>query len=363
MVNCMKVCWLSNYFSPYKIKLLNEIGRVLDLSCVILPGNDGNRNSEWVLPENVSFKTYIIGKGYSKLIKKLAKENDILIDSMYITRYGIIARRAFKKCNKLAIMQADGGNVVDRGFFLNHLMGYLMNKHDFFLSTGYSTRRYFSYYGVSEKKVYDYRFSSLSDEDMKNHKEMAKHKNDYRKELGIETDRFIIINVGRPIKVKGFNILLDAYMKTNITDKIDLYIVGGEPQEDVKKIVEDNNLANVHFIGLLSTEELNKYYAASDMMAFTSRGDVWGLVVNEAMSFGLPVVSSDKNGAGIHFNSLDESVIMCELEDRGAYAKAILKLYSDKDFYEKQSRKSLEVINGYTIENGAQDIINILNRL
>ena len=46
-----------------------------------------------------------------------------------------------------------------------------------------------------------------------------------------------------------------------------------------------------------------------------------------------------------------------------AYAKAILKLYSDKDFYEKQSRKSLEVINGYTIENGAQDIINILNRL
>ena len=152
-------------------------------------------------------------------------------------------------------------------------------------------------------------------------------------------------------------------MKTDMTDKIDLYIVGGDPQEDIKKLVDDNELVNVHFIGLLSTEELNKYYAASDMMVFTSRGDVWGLVVNEAMSFGLPVVTSDKNGAGIHFNSLDEAVIMCELEDRDAYAKAILKLYDDSDFYKMQSRKSIETIEGYTIENGARDIINILNGL
>ena len=358
----MKVCWLSNYFSPYKIKLLNEIGREIDLTCVILPGNDGNRNSEWALPENVSFKTYIIGKGYSKLINKLAQENDILIDSMYITKYGILARRAFKKNKKLVIMQADGGNVVDRGFLINHLMGYLMNKHDAFLSTGYSTDKYFNYYGVNGKKIYNYRFSSLSEEDMNSHKEMAKHKEEYRRELNIGGN-FVVINVGRPIKVKGFNILLDAYMKTGETDKIDLYIVGGEPQEDVKKIVDDNKLVNVHFIGLLSTEELNKYYAASDMMVFTSRGDVWGLVVNEAMSFGLPVVTSDKNGAGIHFNSLDKSFIMCELEDRGAYAKAILKLYNDKDFYSMQSKKSIETIQGYTIENGARDIINILNGL
>ena len=359
----MKVCSVSNYFSPYKIKLFNEIGKSVDLTAVILPGDDGNRNSEWNLPEDVNFKTYVIDKDYSKLIKRLAKEHDILIDSMYSTKYGMLAVSAFKNEGKKVLMDADGGIPKDRGFIVNKAMSFFMNRHDYMISTGYSTDLYYKYYGVPESKLRHYRFSSLSDEDMRKHSEMAKHKNDYRKELGIETDRFIIINVGRPIKVKGFNILLDAYMKTKITDKLDLYIVGGEPQEDVKKIVEDNNLANVHFIGLLSTEELNKYYAASDMMVFTSRGDVWGLVVNEAMSFGLPVVSSDKNGAGIHFNSLDEAVIMCELEDRDAYAKAILKLYNDKVFYEKQSRKSLEVINGYTIENGAQDIINILNRL
>ena len=62
-------------------------------------------------------------------------------------------------------------------------------------------------------------------------------------------------------------------------------------------------------------------------------------------------------------DSLDEAVIMCELEDRDAYAKAILKLYNDSYFYSLQSKKSIETIKGYTIENGARDIINILNGL
>ena len=77
----MKVCSVSNYFSPYKIKLFIEIGKSVELTAVILSGDDGNRNSEWMLPEDVRFKTYVIDKNYSKLIKKLAKENDILIDS------------------------------------------------------------------------------------------------------------------------------------------------------------------------------------------------------------------------------------------------------------------------------------------
>lgn len=358
----MKVCWLSNFFSPYKIKLFNEIAKEIDLTCVIFPGDDGNRNSEWSLPENVLFKTYIIDSNYNSLIKELAKTHDILVDSMYSSIYGVKARRAFQKQSKLTIMQADGGNVVDRGFILNNVMRYLMCKHDYFLSTGYSTDRYFTYYGADRNKIRHYHFSSLTTFDMQNHKLMALEKQKYRRKLGMG-DNFVIINVGRPIKVKGFNILLDAYMMTQMSQKIDLYIVGGTPQDDIRKIVEDNKLINVHFVGLLSTDELNEYYAASDMMVFTSRGDVWGLVVNEAMSFGLPVVCSNKNGAGITFNNIDNSVIMCELEDRKAYANAIVKLYEDKDFYAKMSEKSLRVIEGYTIENGARDIINILNGL
>lgn len=358
----MKVCSVSNYFSPYKIKLFNEIGKKVDLTAVILSGDDGNRNDEWQLSENLNFKTYLIDNSYHSLIKKLAKENDVLIDSMYSTKYGMLAVSAFKKEKKIVLMDADGGIPKDRGFIINKAMSYFMNRHDYMISTGYSTDLYYKYYGVKESKLRHYRFSSLTNEDMRKHKDMSLKKSQYRKELNIG-DHFVIINVGRPIKVKGFDILLDSYIKTGKTDLIDLYIVGGEPMDDVKRIVEENKLSNVHFIGLLSTEELNKYYAASDMMVFTSRGDVWGLVVNEAMSFGLPVVSSNANGAGIHFNSIDNSVIMCELEDREAYAKEIVKLYDNKDFYHLQSLKSLEVINSYTIENGAQDIINILNAL
>lgn len=359
----MKVCWVSNYFSPYKLKLFNEIGKHIELTAVFLPGtDDNNRNDEWKLTEGLSFKSYIIGSDYYSLINRLAKENDILVDSMYSTKYGILAVNAFKRRHKKIIMDSDGGIPIDRGFIMNKAISFFMKRHDYFFSPSKQSNYYFEFYGVDPEKILLYRFTSLMEKEINDHKVLRNSKEEFRKELGIDV-KFTILNVGRPIEVKGFDILLDAYMNTGLTDKINLYIVGGKPQEHIQKIVDDNKLDNVHFIDLLPTEELNKYYAASDTLIFTSRGDVWGLVVEEAMSFGLPVIASNKNGAGNHFKTLGNNTMICELNDINAYSDYIKQLYSDSKLLEELSLKSFDIVKDYTIENSARDIIGNLNKV
>ena len=60
-------------------------------------------------------------------------------------------------------------------------------------------------------------------------------------------------------------------------------------------VSQDTGLhGRVHIRGYCSEEDLPQYYRACDVFVFPTRQDVWGFVLNEAMSSGLPVVSSDR---------------------------------------------------------------------
>ncbi len=77
-----------------------------------------------------------------------------------------------------------------------------------------------------------------------------------------------------------------------------LIVVGEGPEEaKLRQIAVDNALKTVLFTGRHSGAGLAKFYAAADVFVFPSLIDVWGLVVNEAMACGLPVLASRFAGA------------------------------------------------------------------
>ncbi len=358
----MKVCWLTTVPAPYTIKLFNEVGKIVDLYVVLNDVSEANRNSEWVVDGDNSFKLYRIGSGFRSMIRDLAKKCDILINGFYLSKYGYIARKQFHKAGKLTVMAADGGIPKDRGFIINGIMSYLMTGHDYFLSSSRYTNRYFEFYKVNPDKIHLYRFTSLTKEDIERNRKLAEKKNDYRKKLGID-DKFTLISVGQPIKRKGFDILLNSYIKSGLSDRINLYIVGGDPQDETRKIVEDNGLTNVHFIGLIKSDELSEYYATSDAFILTTREDIWGLVIEEAMSYGLPVITSDNCVAGLHFADLGNNTQICGVYDEEGYAKQIRNLYEQQENIAKINKEALDVIEEYSIENSAKDIINALDKM
>jgi glycosyltransferase involved in cell wall biosynthesis len=116
-----------------------------------------------------------------------------------------------------------------------------------------------------------------------------------RARLGLRGTTFAY--VGRLWWGKGLDTLLAAYERLGADDRASLLIVGSGPEEDaLRRTVSGGGLANVVFAGFRQQAELPELYAASDVLVFPTLGDPWGLVVEEAMASGLPVVSSRSAG-------------------------------------------------------------------
>ncbi len=91
-----------------------------------------------------------------------------------------------------------------------------------------------------------------------------------------------------------------------------------------------------------------EYYKMSDVFFFPSREDIWGLVINEAMSCGLPVIATFETASAREY--LKSQLYQCD--NIRALSKKIneYSLKSALDIY-KEGLNNLEISSKYTIEN------------
>ena len=152
------------------------------------------------------------------------------------------------------------------------------------------------YYGISENKNFIMPMS-VSENRLVAAGESLPDKDELKKTIGIVNKRTFLF-VGRLAPEKHVDLLIDAYaaLKKNESD-ISLLIVGdGSEAEMLKKKTADLNLEDVHFMGYVLFPEIVRYYKMADVFVLPSVYEPWGLVVNEAMIMGIPVIVSDKVG-------------------------------------------------------------------
>lgn len=119
-----------------------------------------------------------------------------------------------------------------------------------------------------------------------------------RERLGLPRD--YLLCVARFIEEKALDGLLEAYRQ-----RLDLggtpsslVLVGDGPlQGALKRLCDELGLGErVHFVGFRQYEELPAYYGLARAVVLTSWSETWGLVINEAMAAGLPVIVSNRCG-------------------------------------------------------------------
>ena len=94
---------------------------------------------------------------------------------------------------------------------------------------------------------------------------------------------------------------------------------------------------------------------------FPTREDIWGLVINEAMANGLPVITTNKCVAGMELIRGNGRIISAEsVEEIREAMKDYEKM--EKGRLKNESVKSLEIIKNYSIENMAKEYINVFKR-
>jgi len=176
------------------------------------------------------------------------------------------------------------------------------------------------------------------------------------------------IYVGRLSPEKNIKMLINTFceVKKNENSKDwGLIIVGDGPQkEELLKLVNNLELENdVFFIGAKSWKEVVDFYTISDVFILPSISEPWGLVVNEAMICGLPVIVSKRCGSywdlvkeginGFGFDPFNQK----ELEG------IMLKFINNEVDMKKMGEESRNIIKDYTPENAAKQMLIGIKRV
>ena len=142
---------------------------------------------------------------------------------------------------------------------------------------------------------------------------------------------------------KGYDILLRVAKK--MSKEIGIYIIGDNPTAEFINWKNKEKLTNVHYLGFMNKSDLSKYYKAADLFILMTRGDVWGLVINEALGYGLPIITTDKCNAGIEMVKQGENGFIVPIEDENCLKEKIMTAL-EMDCAEL----SLNIARKYTIE-------------
>lgn len=350
----MRVLFLTNVPSPYRVDFFNTLGKLCDLTVLFETQNAKSRNVAWVAEDIVSFKAiYLKGIRIGEAealsfaaLKYLSKKKyDIIVVGMYSSPTGMLAIEYMRIKKIPFILSSDGGiKKADKG--IKHWMKkHFISAATGWLSTGKVTKEYLLYYGAKEEKIYQYPFTSVKEKDILNQPLNPIEKEKYRRKIGIR-EKFVVLSVGQFIHRKGYDVLLKACY--NLDKNIGVYIVGGKATDEYLDIKKCLGLANVHFIDFMSKKELDNYYKAADVFVLPTREDIWGLVVNEAMSYGLPVVTTENCVAGIEMISNGQNGYIVPVEDSLALKEAI------ENAFTISGMEVLNTIKDYSIETMAK---------
>jgi glycosyltransferase involved in cell wall biosynthesis len=110
--------------------------------------------------------------------------------------------------------------------------------------------------------------------------------------------RPVVLYTGQFIERKGAGALLDAAAAIQKQDhEFSLLLVGnGRDKQALELRAKTLGLRNVHFRSSQSPEKMPSVYRSADVMVFPTKEDVWGLVANEAVLSGIPVLCSKYAG-------------------------------------------------------------------
>lgn len=138
--------------------------------------------------------------------------------------------------------------------------------------------------------------------------------------------------VGRLIECKNLRFLIEVFNKNGKS----LTIVGKGPLEnELKELAK----GNIKFIGFIANEKLPEVYKAHDIFILPSRTEPWGLVVEEAIYWGLPVITSDRVGCANEM--VIEPNIGCtfRLDDKDDFDRTIRQVEENYNIYRENALK------------------------
>ena len=354
----MKVLYLTNIPSPYRVKYFDILSKMCFLTVVYEKEYSSEREKEWsIKPKgdyNIIFlngiSTGVDSSFNLKVLKYLRKEFDRIIICGISSPTEMIAIEFCKFFGIPFFLESDGGIAKAGKGIKERIKKVLITGANGYFSTCNRHDEYYLTYGAEKERIFRYPFTSLEEKDFIESPLNLDEKKRLRKKLNME-NKNVVLSVGQMIYRKGFDILIRAASKTG---GVNYYVIGGRPTNEYKRLIKELDINNIHFIPFKKEDELREYYDSADLFVLPTREDIWGLVINEAMSRALPVITTDNCNSGLEMikEKINGMIVPTNNVDR--LVEAINYFFnSDSSEKKRMCTAALETGKQYTLEKMA----------
>ena len=180
-----------------------------------------------------------------------------------------------------------------------------------------------------------------------------------RSELGLDANRVYLISIGRIVKRKGFDYLIRSLAL--LDEHIVLLIIGdGSGKSKLKQIVARLNLQHrVNFMGDIPEETKFQYLAVSDLYVLSSLHEGFGIVLQEAMQVGLPIVSTNCGG---QLDIVADGIngILVDPCNESALADAVMQVLNHPELASQMSANNTKALAKYRTDSIIDQYIELI---
>ena len=295
--------------------------------------------------------------GILKAIKNV-KPDIVNLTGYYDLASWIVLGYCKMKGIKTILSNESTANDHVRNGFKESVKAFIIKQFDGYFNFGTASENYLLSLGISKEKMLVKR-NCVDNKVLKEiYLKQIPFRNVQQKRLNLAPKNFIF--VGRLIEYKNLVRFLEAFglaQKKSVHNWGVIILGDGELKTDLQEAVSNKNIQNISFQKGVSWQQVPEYLALSDVLVLPSYSEPWGLVVNEAMACGLPVLASDKCGCAIDLVRNGKNGFTFSPENIEELTDLLIKfMNTDEDNLRKMGEISEQIIQDYSPENVGREM-------
>lgn len=351
----MKVVLVTNIPPPYRIPVFNKVSEIYGDNFIVIFSARIEPNRQWDL-EGIKFRHIFLKENYFKRKGMVIHNNpdvfniirkfnpDVLIGagynptSIYSWAYCMLSNTAY-------VTFTDGTDVSEKN------LGAL---HRFVRKLIFKTSK--AYIGASRGSIKLYRNYGVKNEDI-----FRSHlciNNDYFLELAGNHDRpYDVMFSGQIIERKIPEFFVEIVKKLmDLRNKISVLVIGNGPLRELFLTSLKNTGADLTYPGFINQRDLPNYYSKAKILLFTTINDPWGIVANEALASGTPVITTPYSGVSNDLVIDGHNGYILQV-DADVWALQVNAILNDTNLLAGLRENATKSVVEFNFDNAAQGIL------